>query len=64
MKGDMDVKEFKRFLERVIELEYSWTKIKTGYFKRVAISCKNILMQSTPHDIKLKHPTGDAKDNQ
>ena len=51
MKGDMDVSEFKRFLERIIEVEFSWTKQKTGYFKRVAVNCKRIINESTPRDI-------------
>ncbi len=54
MKGDMNVEEFKKFMERAITLEYSWVKIKTGYFKRVAIGCKNILQQSFPREIIIK----------
>ena len=61
MKGNMTVEEFKKFLERVIELEYTFVKIKTGYFKRVAISCKNIISQSTPRTIEINN--GEAKDS-
>lgn len=62
MKGDMDVEEFKKFLERMIGVEYTMTKIKTGYFKKVALSCRNILMQSTPRNINFNN--GETKDSQ
>lgn len=64
MKGDMNVEEFKRYMERVIELEYTWIKIKTGYFKRVAMNCRRIISESNPRDIVIQQKNNpDAKDN-
>lgn len=53
IKDDMTVEEFKEFMERVIALEYHYTKVKTNYFKRVAMSCKQILQNSTPRTINF-----------
>jgi 5-methylcytosine-specific restriction endonuclease McrA len=61
IKDDMTVEEFKEFMERVISLEYHYTKIKTEYFKKVAMSCKAIIQQSTPREITINN--GETKNS-
>jgi len=63
LKADMTPEEFKKFMERAITLEYHFTKIKTGYFKKVASNCKRIIENSTPREIIIKNK-GDAESNQ
>jgi hypothetical protein len=62
LKGDMTVEEFKKFLEKIIGIEFKNTKEKTGYYKKVAISCKYIIDNSVPRDIIINSGP-DAKDN-
>lgn len=61
LKEDMTVSEFQKFMERLIKIEYGFVKTKTGYFKRIATSCKEIILQSNPRDINFKN--GETEDS-
>lgn len=63
LKGDMTPEEFKRFMERSITLEYHFSKIKTGYFKKVASNCKRIIENSIPREVIFNNK-GDAESNE